>query len=205
MRLTLLLATASALRAPVSRRHALFGGAPPSSPCRAPPRPSSRVGAAARTKGGAQKRTCRDIDECEALGEKRTAEQFGEEMPFSTTAEGVRWRDRDRRHAARGRRRLFVVPEKGWKKINSSCSAESNGASNAGTPAGLADIAGQAIVPLAQMVDNGACIEDALLPQPANFGAKRRLARRFDEGLLLEVGCWRSKLELCPWYVSDAS
>ena len=53
--------------------------------------------------------------------------------------------------------------------------------------AGLADIAGQAIVPLAQMVDNGACIEDALLPQPANFGAKRRLARRFDEGLLLEV------------------
>ena len=87
-----------------------------------------------------------------------------------------------------GRRRLFVVPEKGWKKINSSCSAESNGASNAGdASAGLADIAGQAIVPLAQMVDNGACIEDALLPQPANFGAKRRLARRFDEGLLLEV------------------
>ena len=41
--------------------------------------------------------------------------------------------------------------------------------------------------PLAEIVDNDACIEDRLLPQPANFGAKRRLARRFDEGLLLEV------------------
>ena len=262
MRLTLLLATAGALRAPVSRRHALFGGGaalvalPRAAPAlvkgSAPP-PRKKAGAAT------EKRTCRDIDECEALGEKRTAEQFGEEMPFSTTAEGVRWRDvaegaggdavkrgdavrfkyRVMRLGKRatdnlsgeaspvfslgygedddsekdflsarvgggqlipaldsaivgmrpgGRRRLFVVPEKGWKKINSSCSAESNGASNAGdASAGLADIAGQAIVPLAQMVDNGACIEDALLPQPANFGAKRRLARRFDEGLLLEV------------------
>ena len=89
---------------------------------------------------------------------------------------------------AGGKRRLFVVPEKGWKKINASCSAESNGASNSGeASAGVADVLGQAVVPLAQMVDNNACIEEALLPQPANFGAKRRLARRFDEGLLLEV------------------
>ena len=46
---------------------------------------------------------------------------------------------------------------------------------------------GQAVVPLAEIVDNDACIEDVLLPQPRNFGAKRRLARRFDEGLLVEV------------------
>lgn len=87
-----------------------------------------------------------------------------------------------------GKRRLFVVPEKGWKKINSSCSAESNGASNSGeASAGIADLVGQAVVPLAQIVDNSACIELDRLPQPRNYGATRRLARRFDEGLLLEV------------------
>jgi len=87
-----------------------------------------------------------------------------------------------------GSRRLFVVPEKGWKKINASCSATTNGASNAGdASAGGLDVLGQAVVPLAEIVDNGACIEDTLLPQPRNFGAKRRLARRFDEGLLVEV------------------
>ena len=53
--------------------------------------------------------------------------------------------------------------------------------------AGGLDALGQVVVPLAEIVDNDACIEDRLLPQPANFGAKRRLARRFDEGLLLEV------------------
>ncbi len=87
-----------------------------------------------------------------------------------------------------GARRLFVVPEKGWKKINASCSAATNGASNAGdASAGGLDVLGQAVVPLAEIVDNDACIEDVLLPQPRNFGAKRRLARRFDEGLLVEV------------------
>ena len=87
-----------------------------------------------------------------------------------------------------GSRRLFVVPEKGWKKINASCSAATNGASNAGdASAGGLDVLGQAVVPLAEIVDNDACIEDVLLPQPRNFGAKRRLARRFDEGLLVEV------------------
>ena len=256
--LALVVCGGAALRVP---RRALVGGAsslvawPASSHAlvkgSAPP-PRKKAGAAT------EKRTCRDIDECEALGEKRTAEQFGEELPFFTTAEGVRWRDvsegagptvrkgdavalkyrvmrlgkratdnlsgeaspvfslgygedddseKDFLKAkvgggvlipaldsalvgmkAGGKRRLFVVPEKGWKKINASCSAESNGASNSGeASAGVADVLGQAVVPLAQMVDNNACIEEALLPQPANFGAKRRLARRFDEGLLLEV------------------
>lgn len=88
----------------------------------------------------------------------------------------------------RGRRRLFVVPEKGWKKINSACTAESNGALNTGlASAGGFDVVGQAVVPLAQVVDNDACIEDVKQPQPRNFGARRRLARRFDEGLLVEV------------------
>ena len=32
-----------------------------------------------------------------------------------------------------------------------------------------------------------ACIEERRQPQPRNFGARRRLARRFDEGLLIEV------------------
>jgi len=89
---------------------------------------------------------------------------------------------------AGGKRRLFVVPEKGWKKINASCSAATNGASNSGeASAGGLDVLGQAVVPLAEIVDNDACIEDTLLPQPRNFGARRRLARRFDEGLLVEV------------------
>ena len=83
-----------------------------------------------------------------------------------------------------GKRRLFVVPEKGWKKVNEFCSAESNASSNS---ARGFDAIGQAVVPLAQMTDNDACIEDVLQPQPRNFGAKRRLARRFDEGLLVEV------------------
>jgi len=83
-----------------------------------------------------------------------------------------------------GKRRLFVPPEKGWKKVNAFCSAETNAASNS---AGGLDALGQAVVPLAQVTDNDACIEDLTQPQPRNFGAKRRLARRFDEGLLLEV------------------
>lgn len=83
-----------------------------------------------------------------------------------------------------GKRRLFVVPEKGWKKINAACAADSNSAANS---AGGLDAIGQAVVPLATVNDNDACIEDILLPQPRNFGARRRLARRFDEGLLLEV------------------
>lgn len=87
-----------------------------------------------------------------------------------------------------GSRRLFVVPEKGWKKINASCSADTNGAGASGdASAGGMDVLGQAIVPLAKIIDNDACIEDDLLPQPSNYGAKRRLARRFDEGLLIEV------------------
>jgi len=86
------------------------------------------------------------------------------------------------------KRRLFVVPEKGWKKINASCTAESNGALNTGlASAGGIDALGQAVVPLAQVVDNDACIEEVKQPQPRNFGARRRLARRFDEGLLVEV------------------
>ncbi|KAH8045600.1 hypothetical protein JL721_12574 [Aureococcus anophagefferens] len=126
-----------------------------------------------RTKGGAQKRTCRDIDECEALGEKRTAEQFGEEMPFSTTAEGVRWRDVAEGAGGDAVKRGDAVRFK-YRVMRLGKRATDN-------------LSGKAPSPLAQMVDNGACIEDALLPQPANFGAKRRLARRFDEGLLLEV------------------
>lgn len=87
-----------------------------------------------------------------------------------------------------GKRRLFVVPEKGWKKINAACTAESNGALNTGeASAGGLDVLGQAVVPLAQVVDNDACIEERRQPQPRNFGARRRLARRFDEGLLIEV------------------
>ena len=39
-------------------------------------------------------RVCRDIDECEEAGRQRAAERFGaEELPFETTADGVRYRD----------------------------------------------------------------------------------------------------------------
>jgi len=87
-----------------------------------------------------------------------------------------------------GIRRLFVVPELGWKKINASCTAASNNALNTGmASAGGLDALGQAVVPLAQVVDNDACIEETKLPQPRNFGARRRLARRYDEGLLVEI------------------
>ncbi|KAJ8613395.1 hypothetical protein CTAYLR_002236 [Chrysophaeum taylorii] len=218
-------------------------------------------------------RKCRDIDECEAVGELKEQEAFkGSQDPFETTADGVRYRDVEAGVASAppvsrgdvvlikyrvmrlgagaasashadigkrssdnlsgeaspvfslgygedddsesdvltarvgsgeliealdsaivgmrpsGRRRLFVVPEKGWKKINSACTAESNNALNTGlASAGGIDVIGQAVVPLAQVVDNEACIEDIRQPQPRNFGARRRLARRFDEGLLVEV------------------
>ena len=215
----------------------------------APPAKRARAG---------EGRTCRDIDACEEEGRVRSAERFGEELPFETTPQGVRYRDvragagepiargdtvalkyRVMRLGKRAtdnlsgeaspvfslgygedddastdklavrvgggtlisalesalvgmnrgaKRRLFVVPEKGWKKTNGSCDASTNGASNSGdASAGGMDVLGQAIVPLAQMVDNDACIASDLLPQPRNYGAKRRLARRFDEGLLLEV------------------
>lgn len=46
---------------------------------------------------------------------------------------------------------------------------------------------GQAVVPLAEIVDIEGCLDFDRIPAPGNYGAKRRLARRFDEGLLVEV------------------
>ena len=84
-----------------------------------------------------------------------------------------------------GSRRPFVVPEKGWKKINASCSAATNGASQRGRRVGgRFGRPGPGRRPAGGDRGQRRAHRGFALPQPRNFGAKRRLARRFDGGLV---------------------
>ena len=78
-----------------------------------------------------------------------------------------------------GRRRVQVRPERGWKLAPENC-VEKTGLANA------VNIAGQGLVPLATVDQVEGCIAE-LQPAPKNFQDRRRLARRFDEALIVET------------------
>jgi hypothetical protein len=40
---------------------------------------------------------------------------------------------------------------------------------------------------VSQVQENDACFADELLPKPNNYGAKRRMMRRYDETLIVEL------------------
>lgn len=71
-----------------------------------------------------------------------------------------------------GRRRVNVRPARGWKLPDSSC---------------LKVYTDMAVVPGTQVQENDACFADDLLPKPSNYGAKRRMLRRYDETLIVEL------------------
>lgn len=69
-----------------------------------------------------------------------------------------------------GRRRVLVRPERGWKDQSSGC----------------ADIVFKADIG-ASVENEASCLTKTKLPQPRSYGAKARMARRFDESLLVEL------------------
>jgi len=78
---------------------------------------------------------------------------------------------------AGGKRRILVVPSngKGWKKINEKdCST-------------LFDVGLASGIPGAVITKVEDCIDLNLEPRPVSYGARRRMARRFDEALVAEV------------------
>lgn len=78
--------------------------------------------------------------------------------------------------AVGGKRRIQVRPEQGfgWKKPG-KCAEQIQ---VVGVAAGL---------PMGGAENNGTCLDEALLPQPQDFAAKRRFSRRFDESLIVEL------------------
>ncbi|CBJ27194.1 conserved unknown protein [Ectocarpus siliculosus] len=73
-----------------------------------------------------------------------------------------------------GVRRVAVRPERGWKKQDPKCATEIDMGVMSGVPGAA----------LAKVED---CIDLTLEPRPVGYGATRRMARRFDETLIVEV------------------
>jgi len=78
--------------------------------------------------------------------------------------------------AVGGTRRVQVRPDQGmgWKKVGQCATASYAVGALAGLPGAGAE-------------NEEACLDESLLPQPGDYGAKRRFARRFDESLIVEV------------------
>lgn len=70
-----------------------------------------------------------------------------------------------------GRRRINVRPERGWKLKDSLC---------------LKTYTDVTIVPTTKVQENDACFAVNLIPAPSNYGAKRRMLRRYDETLIVD-------------------
>ncbi|CAN0008071.1 unnamed protein product [Discosporangium mesarthrocarpum] len=73
-----------------------------------------------------------------------------------------------------GVRRVAVRPEQGWKKNDPKCATEIDMGALSGVPGAA----------LAKVED---CIDTRLEPRPVGYGATRRMSRRFDETLIVEV------------------
>ncbi|CAM9355639.1 unnamed protein product [Phaeothamnion confervicola] len=73
---------------------------------------------------------------------------------------------------AGGKRRVLVRPDRGWLKP--------------GNCASTIDIGAMAGLPGASVSKVEDCIDYSLEPRPVSFGAQRRMARRFDEALIVE-------------------
>eukprot|EP00611_Tribonema_gayanum_P010158 TRINITY_DN2007_c0_g1_i2.p1 TRINITY_DN2007_c0_g1~~TRINITY_DN2007_c0_g1_i2.p1 ORF type:complete len:158 (-),score=24.82 TRINITY_DN2007_c0_g1_i2:194-667(-) len=75
-----------------------------------------------------------------------------------------------------GKRRVLVRPDRGqgWKKDDPNCAA-------------LIDVGIASGIPGATIAKVEDCIDETLEPRPVSYGAKRRMARRFDEALIVEI------------------
>jgi len=78
-----------------------------------------------------------------------------------------------------GKRRISVRPERGWRRGDANCGGRDIGKTvDVGTAIGL---------PGALVTETESCVDNSRVPGPKTFQAKRKLSRRFDESLLLEV------------------
>ncbi|GMI06860.1 hypothetical protein TrLO_g15386 [Triparma laevis f. longispina] len=82
-----------------------------------------------------------------------------------------------------GVRRVEVQPQKGWEKKTTECDGGPGGKGNGG------DIkTDMMIVPTAKMVQEEMCFDKRLVPFPKSYAEERRMAQRFDQALILEIG-----------------
>lgn len=81
-----------------------------------------------------------------------------------------------------GRRRVLVAPQRGWKNmLRQECSYDGAGGG------GRIDVGTAVGIPAVSVAEAEDCLDLRRLPTPGNYGARRRLARRFDEALIVEV------------------
>ena len=80
---------------------------------------------------------------------------------------------------AGGKRRILVRPERGWF-IGGTCT-------DALESSDINSLAANFIVPGTKIEDAGRCLDTTRIPSPVSYSAKRRMNRRFDESLILEV------------------
>lgn len=67
---------------------------------------------------------------------------------------------------------MSVRPERGWKLPESTC---------------LRTYTDVTIVPGTQVQENDACFAVDRVPSPMNYGARRRMMRRYDETLIVDL------------------
>jgi len=79
---------------------------------------------------------------------------------------------------AGGRRRVNVRPERGWKLPDNLCLR---------TDSAVSQAISLSVVPGTQVQENDACFSENLVPRPGNYGAKRRMLRRYDETLIVDI------------------
>ena len=77
-----------------------------------------------------------------------------------------------------GRRRVNVDPRRGWKLPDSVCLK---------TDSAVSQAISLSVVPGTQVQENDACFAENLVPSPSNYGAKRRMLRRYDEALMVDI------------------
>ena len=79
---------------------------------------------------------------------------------------------------AGGKRRILVRPERGWFK-GENCGALDNTDIN--------NLAATFIVPGTKIDARDDCFDLTRVPSPTSYAARRRMGRRFDESLIVEV------------------
>ncbi|TFJ83384.1 hypothetical protein NSK_005316 [Nannochloropsis salina CCMP1776] len=77
-----------------------------------------------------------------------------------------------------GKRRILVRPERGWFKGKGCGVLEDTDVNN---------LAAAFIVPGTKITDTEDCLDMTRIPSPTSYAAKRRMGRRFDESLIVEV------------------
>ena len=82
-----------------------------------------------------------------------------------------------------GVRRVEVPPQKGWRFPSTECDGGPGGRGSGGSVK-----TDTVIVPTAKVVQEEVCFDKSRQPFPKSYAEERRMAQRFDQALILEVG-----------------